>query len=190
MTLPHLTAGASFGAPLRRGAALVCVAAAMAALTACTSAGATDDAGPTTTTVLDPATLVPSVSPAPGRVPAVQLDPVPAPGTVLVEEGAFTDRLALRGLALQGGTRVVGRIANTADVSELIVLEVQADFYDAAGRLLGSGTAAYADEEFIDNGATAVEVGPDDTFPVVVVSHPSVVGAVSAVVTVPQLVNE
>ena len=190
MTLPHLTAGASFGAPLRRGAALVCVAVAMAALTACTSAGATDDAGPTTTAVLDPATLVPSVSPAPGRLPAVQLDPVPAPGTVLVEEGAFTDRLALRGLALQGGTRVVGRIANTSDVSELIVLEVQADFYDAAGRLLGSGTSAYADEEFTDTGATAVEVGPDDTFAVEVSSRPALAGAVSAVVTVPQLVNE
>ena len=190
MTLPHLTAGASSGAPLRRVLHLACAAVVLTAIAGCTSAGATDEAGPASTTALDPATLVPSVAPAPGRVPAARLDPVPKPGTVRLEDGAFTDRLGVSGLSLQAGTRVVGRVINSADVSELIVLQLQADFYDAAGRLLGSGTAAYADDEFRDTGASAVEVGADGTFAVQVESQPSVVGAVSAVLTVPQLVNE
>lgn len=189
MTLPQLTAGASSGAPLRRALALLCTAAVLASVAGCTSAGATDEAV-AGHAALDPATLVPSAAPAIVRTPAEQLDPVPAPGTVRLEEGPFTDRLTVLGLSLQGGARVVGRVTNTADVSELIVLELRADFYDAAGRLLGSGTAAYADEEFIDSGATAVEVGPDGTFAVSVASRPAVTGAVSAVVTVPQLVNE
>ena len=195
MTLPPPPAGAPVQAPLRRVLALVCSAALVAAVAGCTSAGATDGArtappAPANLATVGPAPLVPSVSPGPRRVPAPQLDPVPAPGTVRLEQGAFPDRLDVSGLSLLGGTRVVGRVANTADVSELIVLELQADFYDATGRLLGSGTAAYAAEEFADTGATVVEVGPDDAFAVEVTSRPAVVGAVSAVVTVPQLVNE
>ena len=141
---------------------------------------------------LDPGTLVPSVSPGPVRAPAQRLDAAPAPGTVRVEPGPFTDRLAFTGLTVRDG-QVTGRAGNAVDVSELIVLELHSDFYDAGGRLLGSGAAAYADEEFADNGATALEHGTglqDETFDIVVPSRPRLAGAVSAVLTVPQLVNE
>lgn len=200
MTLPPLTAGAPSGAPLRRVLTCALAAALVTAIAGCSSTAATARPAATApgtstfgTTSLDPGTLVPSVSPAPTRRPVPQLAPVPAPGTVRLEQGPFTDRLAVTGLALQGGSRVVGTVANTVDVSELILLQVQADFYDGAGRLLGSGTASYADAEFADTGAIAVPHGTglhDDGLPIAVTARPALTGAVSAVVTVPQLVNE
>jgi len=77
-------------------------------------------------------------------------------------------------------------------VSEVIVLELGADFYDAQGRYLGSGTATYADEEFTDTGATPIAPSAPDaeTFVVSVPSTEPLDGAASAVLTVPQLVNE
>lgn len=88
---------------------------------------------------------------------------------------------------------VTGTVSNTVDVSELIVLELQADFYDDQGRYLGSGTATYADEEYADNGATPLAHGTgvhDESFTVAVPSTTPLTGATSAILTVPQLVNE
>ena len=201
MTSTSTSAGAPVRAPLRRVPTAVSAAVlVMAVLVGCSPASAGRDdgsasaggSGPVAAGELDPATLVPSVAPGPTRAPAQRLDPAPAAGTVRVEAGPFTDRLTFSGLAVQGA-QVVGRVENAVDVSELIVLALQADFYDASGRLLGSGTATYADEEFADTGATPLPHGTgvhDEAFRVVVPSRPRLPGAVSAVLTVPQLVNE
>ena len=194
MTLPQTSAGASFGAPLRRVLTLACAATLLAALAGCTASG--PGSGGSVASAVDPAPsrLVPSVSPAPVRAAAAQLiAPLPPPGSVRLEDGPFTDRLAFTGLALQDGSRVVGTVANTVDVSEFILLQLDVDFYDGAGRLLGSGSASYADQEFADNGATALPHGTgqhDDGFEVTITGQPEVTRAVSAVLTVPQLVNE
>lgn len=113
-----------------------------------------------------------------------------APGSVTVEPGPFTDRVAFSELAVRAGDRpsVTGVLTSTVDVSGVIVLTLRADFYDAGGRLLGSGTATYADEEFADTGAQPI--GPGEPVPVEVVGDGPLTGAVSAVLTVVQLVNE
>ncbi len=103
--------------------------------------------------------------------------------------------MALNHLTLKPGARpaVSAEMENLTDVSELILLELRADFYDARGQLLGSGTASYADEEFADNGATPVPHGNGvhgESLAVVIVSAKPLGEANSAVVTVPQLVNE
>lgn len=131
----------------------------------------------------------------PTRTPPASLTPVPNAGTVAVEPGPFTDRLEINDLALQSGDRpaVTGSLRNAVDVSEFIVLELRADFYDAQGSYLGSGTATYADEEFADTGAapltpTTGEHG--EAFNITVQSDTPLSGAASAVLTFPQLVNE
>lgn len=62
---------------------------------------------------------------------------------------------------------VTADVQNIADVSEVIVLELHADFYDATGTLLGSGSATYADTEFTGSGATPLCHGSEhaDTIP-------------------------
>lgn len=80
-------------------------------------------------------------SPAP---PPAQLSPVPAPGTVGRASGPFDDRYELTAAALRAG-EVTARVQVTSDVSGLIVLEVQADFYDGAGALLGSARSETAE---------------------------------------------
>ena len=100
-----------------------------------------------------------------------------------VEDGPFTDRVRITGLVLVPGDPPVvrGRIVNTVDVSELIVLELQADFYDAAGRFLGSGRQVFRDAHADPaEGPLAFRVRASAPQP----------AAVSAVVSVPQLVNE
>ncbi len=115
------------------------------------------------------------------RQPPSQIDaPV---GDVRVEEGPFTDRVELRGLSFAAATRPVvrGRIRNSIDVSDLIVLEIQADFYDRRGRFLSSGRQVF--EEAVappDGPFLRFTIRPERPEP----------GATAAVVSIPQLVNE
>ena len=141
--------------------------------------------------------VVPTRSaPDPTRTPPPTLAAVPSAGSVQIEDGPFTDRLAFDALTLTPGERpaVIASVSNTVDVSELIVLELRADFYDAQGAYLGSGAATYADEEFADTGAIPLEHGTgvqdNDSFDVSVSSTDVLPAAVSAILTVPQLVNE
>ncbi len=53
--------------------------------------------------------------------------------------GPFDDRFRLTGLQLTP-TGVAGRIEVTSDVSDLLELQVEAAFYDAAGRRLGQAS--------------------------------------------------
>jgi hypothetical protein len=167
-------------------------------LTAMAVSGCT--APPTPAPAGAPTAVVPTRSDAPPTREATPVLAAPLPaGTVVVEPGPFTDRLTFAELALRPGEQpaVTGRVANAVDVSELIVLTLRADYYDAGGRLLGSGTATYADEEFAGAGATPIEHdhGPGaaehaEPVPVTVPSTDRLPGAVSAVLSVPQLVNE
>ncbi|HYN71942.1 MAG TPA: hypothetical protein VES60_05520 [Nakamurella sp.] len=129
------------------------------------------------------------------RTPPQQLAPAPVAGTVTVESGPFTDRLEITDLSLQTGDHpaVTAALSNAADVSELIVLELRADFYDAQGGYLGFGAASYADEEYADHGTTPLTHGTgeqDGSFTIAVPSTAPLTGATSAILTVPQLVNE
>lgn len=164
------------------------------ALTACSGR---DDAAGTAEQPTGPvAPVVVSVTgSAPSRTPPSVLTPAPAAGTVRIEPGPFTDRLDITNASLSSGEQpaVTATVQNTVDVSEFIVLELQADFYDASGGYLGSGSATYADEEFATAGVTPLTHGTgdhSDAIPVTVPSHTALTGAVSAVLTVPQLVNE
>ena len=117
------------------------------------------------------------------------------PGSVTVESGPFTDRLEITDLSLQPGDHpsVTAALSNVADVSAVIVLELRADFYDAQGGYLGFGTAGYADQEYTDNGTIPLTYGtgePDGSFTIAVPSTTPLPGAASAILTVPQLVNE
>lgn len=188
---------------LLRGATLIPALAAVALATGCTApspaapppAAAPAAAAPAAAAPAAAAVVPTRTDTAPTRVPPPTLAPAPSAGTVQIEPGPFTDRLAFDDLALQPGERptVTATVANTVDVSELIVLQLRADFYDTGGRLLGSGTATYADEEFADTGATALEHGTgvhDDSFAVTVASPQPLPAASSAILTVAQLVNE
>ncbi|PUB25569.1 hypothetical protein C8K30_107322 [Promicromonospora sp. AC04] len=110
----------------------------------------------------------------------------PRPGTVAVVEGPFDDRLDLSGLRL-AGNGVTGTVTVTSDVSELIELQVLAGFYDADGKLLGTGRFTHhAGEE--DHGHT----GPPSEEESFEVAVPDDLGGTvaAAAVGVPVLVNE
>jgi hypothetical protein len=169
-----------------RRAPLVLLAAAVLAAAACGGGGdaALKDGTPSATMPSAPAVLAPSVEPAappPPRRPPAAIDG--RPGEVRVEEGPFTDRIRVAGLVFTPGPRpsVRGRLVNRVDVSELIVLELQADFYDAVGRYLGSGRRVFRD----------AHADPAEGWLVfrIRASAPQP-EAVSALLSVPQLVNE
>lgn len=111
------------------------------------------DAGPGADQVPDPAsaarTELPGLTAPTGdpELPGLAAAD-PAPGTVAVVEGPFDDRLDLTGLTLADDA-VTGVVTVTSDVSELIELQVLAGFYDADGRLLGTGRYTHhaSDEE-------------------------------------------
>lgn len=136
---------------------------------------------------------VPSVAARAPRTPPATLPAPPGPGTVLVEAGPFTDRISLTGLTVRPGTRprVTGQLTVTTDVSEVMALEVAADFYDAQGHFLGSAAQAlqghsiggpeHDDAHGNPSESVAIDVGPGSPFQ----REASV-----AIVTVPQLVNE
>ncbi|MBA2471933.1 MAG: hypothetical protein H0V41_06695 [Pseudonocardiales bacterium] len=191
MTMMSARGGALAAAPLRFAVTALLL---LVAGTACTSS--TDPADSPAQPAAQVHAVVPArTTPERTRTPQPMLVPVPPPGTVQIEPGPFTDRIEITDLALQAGDRpaVTGALRSTVDVSELIVLELHADFYDTQGRYLGSGKATYADTEFADNGATPLTHGVGvhgDSFTIAVPSTTPLTGATSAVLTVPQLVNE
>lgn len=145
---------------------------------------------------------VPTTKVPPGKVPATSAAGIravsatsrPAPGTVRLVDGPFTDRLRLQHLAVvqHPAAGVAGSFAQIADVSELLNLEVQADFYAADGTLLGSRQTAVSQSDVIRlarGGAGEEHFGGDIAF---VVAAPPAYGArvSSALVSIPSLVNE
>lgn len=117
-----------------------------------------------------------------------QLGSVPTPGTVGRSSGPFDDRYQLLRATLRAGTvQAVVRI--TSDVSGLVVMEVQGDFYDARGALLGSVRSEYSE----GSGGTADTPRPAETagIPVTVRAAAAWRSRVSSVVlSIPTLVNE
>lgn len=106
-----------------------------------------------------------------------------AEGEVRIEPGAFTDRVSVSGLRFSSGERprVSGAVRSRTDVSDLLALELRADFYDADGKLVASGTKNYTGERE-PIAARALRF----TIPA---ARPART-AVAAVFSIPQLVNE
>ena len=132
-------------------------------------------AGPAPTTVTER-------SDAPAREADEQLDAALPEGEVEVRDGPFTDRVRLSGLRFRDGERpaVQGHMLNVTDVSELLSMQVRADFYDGEGRLVASGTRTWDHghefhDEPLDFTVRASEAAGD---------------AVAAVLSIPDLVNE
>lgn len=103
-------------------------------------------------------------------------------GHVQVPPGPFTDRVDIRNLRFHAGPRprVTGSMLNLVDVSDAIVLELRADFYDARGRRVGQGDVVFNDAEPFNKEKLRFAIGSRDAAP----------SAVAAVLTIPQLVNE
>lgn len=131
-------------------------------------------------------TSFPDLEPAAGEPQLPGLAALrPAPGEVLQAPGPFDDRFVLTGLRLDAGT-LSGSAEITSDVSELLEFEALAGFYDAQGRLLGTGRYVHHLEE--GHGHEAGPPNEHETFTITV--PPEAAGAVSAAVGVPVLVNE
>jgi hypothetical protein len=140
--------------------------------------------------------------PSPGAVPAaatrvsrralVFLTSPPSSGTVVVEPGPFTDRVHLTGLVVEPGARpkLTGNLAVTTAVSELMALEVVADFYDRDGYLLGSAVQTVQGESV---GGSVREDGhghPSEAVEIGIAPEaPFQREAVAAVITVTHLVD-
>ncbi|MEU9101917.1 hypothetical protein [Streptomyces sp. NPDC048361] len=121
--------------------------AAPAALALVTLALATGCGGGAGERAEDAPSPVPSVSfAAPKQAAAPAAYRGLARGEVRLEPGPFTDRVKVTGRALGAGSAVTGHLAVTSDVSDLIALELRAAYYDADGKLLGTGTFQYAEE--------------------------------------------
>ncbi|MRH90664.1 hypothetical protein GFY24_25025 [Nocardia sp. SYP-A9097] len=130
------------------------------------------------------AVVTPSFAPKPAVAPAASI--TAAPGEVRVEPGPFTDRIQLTGTRLDGST-VRGRVAITTDVSDVLALEVRAAFYDAAGRLVGTGHFEHADEETMGGGT---HIPHNDGIDFTITSAPTDAPVSAAVLSIPVLVNE
>lgn len=90
--------------------------------------------------------------------------------------------MEIRRLRFERGPRprVDGELFNVTDVSDVLALELRADFYDGEGRLLGSGTRAWKDAEPFHEESLRFSVkGGEDS-----------ADARWALLSVPQLVNE
>ncbi|RKE20477.1 hypothetical protein [Streptomyces sp. TLI_171] len=167
----------------RTACALGALALAAALLTGCTGTG--DAPEPDAPSVSPVALPAPRQAPAPAAVLATPV----ATGEVRVENGPFTDRIRLTGLALTATPAVTGHLTVTSDVSDVLALEVHAAYYDAAGHLLGTGTFQYQEEE----AATGQHAGPRAAGEGIDLTVPAdhLTGTpTGAVLTVPVLVNE
>ncbi|GAB2540247.1 hypothetical protein GCM10027167_51350 [Nocardia heshunensis] len=112
------------------------------------------------------------------------------PGEVRLTPGPFTDRVRLSGTRLEGAT-VSGTVAVTSDVSDLLALEVRADFYDVSGHLVGSGRFEHADgESAAGSHAGAGHVPSNDGVAFTITSAPTDATITAAVLSIPVLVNE
>lgn len=88
-------------------------------------------------------TAFPDLAPATGPPTLPSLETAaPRRGTVVQAAGPFDDRFRLRDLAFDG-TGVTGAAEVTSDVSELLEFEALAGFYDADGKLIGTGRYVY-----------------------------------------------
>ena len=136
----------------------------------------------------------PSASPAGPSVEAVSGTRPPVAGSARLVAGPFTDRLRLQRLSVLRLPRVAvtGSFAQLADNSALLDMEVQADFYDVAGSLLGSRKTVLRQPDVVRaarGGTGAQRYGGDIVF--TVVAPPGFASRVSsALVSVPVLVNE
>ena len=113
----------------------------------------------------------------------------PAAGSVVQAPGPFDDRFRLQGLTLDA-EGVHGSALVVSDVSEILEFEALAGFYDADGRLIGTGRFVHhLDEELVD---PAAEAGPPNELEEFTIAlAPELRGrVVSAAVGVPVLVNE
>lgn len=162
------------------------VVAAASAVTACSSSG-----GGTSDRAASPAAAPAAIRSA--APPSAQLAPPAHAGEVRIEEGPFTDRLALTELKLADG--VTGHVKIGADVSDTLALEIRAAFYDADGKLLGSASFGYQEEEETgpahgdaDNAHKPRAAGEGVDFAVAVPAGAAKPSA--AVLSVPVLVNE
>ncbi|WP_157514069.1 hypothetical protein [Nocardia concava] len=126
----------------------------------------------------------PAAAPRTAEPPAAAVSV--APGEVRLSPGPFTDRVRLSGTRLEGAT-VRGTLAITTDVSDVLALELNAAFYDAGGRLVGTGTFAHADEEPVSGGP---HVPSNDGISFAITSAPSDASVAAAVLSIPVLVNE
>ncbi|MFF2197403.1 hypothetical protein [Streptomyces sp. NPDC058157] len=172
----------------RAAAAVTAVAALLALATGCSGSEAPAAGDPA------PAAAAPVSLPAPrsAPAPAAVLTPAPAAGEVRTEQGPFTDRVKLTDLKLTGAPAVTGHIAISSDVSDTLALELTAAYYDAQGRLLGTGTFHH-EEEGEEGHAGQPHTGPraagdgiDFTVPA---DHLTGTPA-AAVLSIPVLVNE
>lgn len=163
-----------------------------ALLLAATITGCSDDPPAAQAAVSDvrPAvagqTGTPSQRPGPlPPPPLASLSPVPPAGTVRQGPGPFDDRFTMTPQLEPTGA--AADITVTSDVSELIVLELQADFYDGAGLLLGTAKTTHQEK----HGDGEDHADSDDGVHLTVTAEPAYRGRVaSAVVSVPVLVNE
>ncbi|GAB0102319.1 hypothetical protein JMUB6875_12860 [Nocardia sp. JMUB6875] len=143
--------------------------------------GCSSTSGPATTpTPAAVSMAAPRTTEAPAAAVSV------APGEVRLTPGPFTDRVQLGGTRLEGAT-VRGTLAITSDVSDVLALEVHAAFYDATGRLVGTGTFQHADEEPVSGGP---HIPSNDGIPFAITSAPAGTAVSAAVLTIPVLVNE
>ncbi|WP_138757714.1 hypothetical protein [Modestobacter altitudinis] len=135
-------------------------------------------------------TSFPGLQPAAAEPTLAGLDQLtPAPGSVVQAPGPFDDRFRLEGLTLNADG-VHGSALVVSDVSEILEFEALAGFYDAEGRLLGTGRFVHhLDEDLID---PTEEHGPPNQLESFSIPMPADLQgrAVSAAVGVPVLVNE
>ncbi|MER7463036.1 hypothetical protein [Streptomyces sp. NPDC097981] len=174
----------------RRAAATLATAAFLVLAVGCSAGPDGAAAGKPAGSAAPVALPAPSGAPAPAAVLAA---PAKA-GEVRVEPGPFTDRVQLTALTLTpaGKPGISGHLAITSDVSDVLSLDLRAAYYDADGRLLGTGTFHYQ-EEGADTPGGDHHLGPraghdgiDFTVPAdQLTGVPS-----SAVLSLPVLVNE
>ncbi len=106
----------------------------------------------------------------------------PAAGSVELTPSAFTDRVRATDLRLEAGARprVTGRLTSVTDVSEVLLLVVEATFYDRDGKVAGTDTVTF----------TEAEAFHDEPLRFAIRAPRAAAGAIAARVTVPELVNE
>lgn len=158
------------------------VLAALLAAASVTLAGCSSDAAPAAPRTAGMSQTSPG--PTPAAAPAV-LDGAVSAGTVGRAPGPFDDRFGLVGTRL-APDGVQTQLTVTSDVSDLLALEVTAAYYDAAGRLLGTGRVVRG-EQHDASGAHVPDESLDLVVPVQAAWAPRVA---SAVLAVPVLVNE
>lgn len=102
-----------------------------------------------------------------------------------VTQGPFNDRVRILNLHLKSGRRphLTGRLRGTVDVSDLLLLEVRADFFDRSGVHLGSRRLLVREG---DPGST---LGGDVRFDLTPTARLART-ADRAALSIPQLVNE